>query len=435
MEKSQELLTELEELVNKVKENLSLTRIETFFQPIFSLGAGKVIGFEALLRPFRNGTSLSPLEIFEQAKEKKIGAELDRASRYIAFKTFLKLIEYQNGARSLKNSLLFFNFDASILDEEETIAWYIHSLTQTTGLPPNSIVIEVIETRVKNFKILKKFVETYKELGFLIALDDVGVDYSNLSRISELKPDFIKIDRELISQVSKDIYKQHVVKSLSYLAKEIGAFVIGEGIENEKDFLKCAEFGIDFFQGYLFCEPLPLDKLKSPSYFNKIAFIKTFFEQKFFNHVLEKKRFYTFLKEFMDDLIREIKKIHPEEFKEFLNEIIKENQMVHSLYVVDESNTLLTPLFLNPSFTLEKSYQKLKHLIFEVKEKLPVYPHIYYLLTREYTEFISEPYLNVYTKKCVVTFSRVFKNNLDNHFYILCVDFFVPEKLLNLINF
>lgn len=98
--------------------------------------------------------------------------------------------------------------------------------------------------------MLKMFLCTYKEYGFLIALDDVGTGHSNLDRISLVKPDILKIDRSIIDNIDQRYHNQEVFKSLVNLSKRIGTMVVTEGVERKEEAILAFELGADMLQGY-----------------------------------------------------------------------------------------------------------------------------------------------------------------------------------------
>ena len=94
-----------------------------------------------------------------------------------------------------------------------------------------------------------------RQRGFLVVLDDVGAGHSNLDRIPLIRPDIIKIDRSLITGVDADFYKQETFKSLVSLSRRIGALVVAEGIETEREAVAALELGADLLQGYFLGRP------------------------------------------------------------------------------------------------------------------------------------------------------------------------------------
>jgi EAL domain-containing protein (putative c-di-GMP-specific phosphodiesterase class I) len=165
-----------------------------------------------------------------------------------------------NLPRSLR-PFLFLNFETSLIDEGVEGSGALLEATEATGLEPSDIVIELNETKVQDTMTLKRFVERHRELGFLIAIDDLGSGHSNLPRIAELRPHIIKLDRSLIAGVDRDFFKQEMMKSLILLGKTIGTLVLAEGVETQAELDTCAALGAEFFQGYHFARPKPAANL------------------------------------------------------------------------------------------------------------------------------------------------------------------------------
>jgi EAL domain-containing protein (putative c-di-GMP-specific phosphodiesterase class I) len=234
---------------------LGVEKIEIYFQPIVSLQKLKVVGLEALSRGINQGKIVPPAYLFSLAKELDFNLELDRICRKLALCEFKKIRQQYN------DLLLFLNHDPSLLDKNGVMHGFTYQLVKEIGLPPRSIVIEICESKVTNMDSLSRFVSDYKKYGFLLALDDVGNSHSNLNRIPELKPDILKIDRGLIKDVDKSWHKNKILKSISYLAREIRTLIIAEGVETKEEIMEILEIGVEFFQGFYFEKPKSPDKI------------------------------------------------------------------------------------------------------------------------------------------------------------------------------
>ncbi|MCP9917127.1 EAL domain-containing protein [Cyanobium sp. ATX 6F1] len=220
--------------------------LEIHFQPIISLKTSAVIGLEALARPLKMNVEA----FFSEARQSGKLLELDRRCRALAMAGFRNLSQ-----QLAQQPLLFLQFETSLIDEGAEGSEALMNATKEAGLEPNDIVIELKETRAMNSMAIKNFVDNYRELGFLIAIDDVGSGYSNLTKISELRPHIIKLDRCLVEGVEKSYIKQETIKSLVHLSKNIGTLVLAEGIETQAELDYCAYVGINYFQGHYFARP------------------------------------------------------------------------------------------------------------------------------------------------------------------------------------
>lgn len=218
------------------------------FQPVVCLQQQRVIGLEALSRP----EALPVAELFLEARRSGRLLQLDRHCRELALTTYAGLEDGPGSA-----PLLFLNFEASVLDTGVVGSGALLQATRNAGVTPRQVVIEINESVVGNTEALIQFVDRHREFGFLIALDDLGTGQSNLPRISQLRPDVIKLDRSLIAGIERDFFQQETVKSLTHLSRSIGCLVLAEGIETIDELDCCASLGADLFQGYYFGRPAP----------------------------------------------------------------------------------------------------------------------------------------------------------------------------------
>lgn len=159
------------------------------FQQIVSVSRKMVIGFEGLIRGVDTvtGEIVAPLKLFEAARKENQTLELDRACRETVIEAFSKIYTHN------REKLLFLNLDASVLQNTVGSDYLLNQVRQY-GIDPSNVVIEISEKRVQGNAALKKFADAYKKYGFMMALDDVGSEWSNIDRILLIKPDIIKID-------------------------------------------------------------------------------------------------------------------------------------------------------------------------------------------------------------------------------------------------
>ncbi len=87
------------------------------------------------------------------------------------------------------------------------------------------------------------------------ALDDLGSGYASLNLLAQLRPDYVKFDRELIRAIDRDPYKQKVVRKLIEMALELGIGTVAEGIERREEWLWLRDAGIEYAQRYWFARP------------------------------------------------------------------------------------------------------------------------------------------------------------------------------------
>jgi len=134
-------------------------------------------------------------------------------------------------------------------------------LLQKFTVNQSHVVMEITERDPLHFTPeLSDWFAALRRSDISVALDDFGTGYSNLSYISALNPEFIKIDKMFVSQigVSDDT---RLVDSLIDLAKNMRLKIIAEGVETQAqaDYLRAKK--IDFMQGFYFCKPMPVQEL------------------------------------------------------------------------------------------------------------------------------------------------------------------------------
>jgi EAL domain-containing protein (putative c-di-GMP-specific phosphodiesterase class I)/GGDEF domain-containing protein len=226
-------------------------QIHTVFQPIQDLQNGGILGFEALSRGPVGSTHHSPLNLFEAAAAADLVFELDRHCRRRAMRT----------ARDLPAPYhLFINVvPASMYDPDFQGASLI-KLLEGLGLSPDRIVLEVSEQyAIANYTLFAEALQNFTQLGFSIAVDDIGAAHSGLEKIAHLNPRYLKFDIQLVRDIDESHVKREMARALKTFAGKMDSRIIAEGVEREGERQTLVDLGIDFGQGYLLARPAPLE--------------------------------------------------------------------------------------------------------------------------------------------------------------------------------
>jgi len=118
------------------------------------------------------------------------------------------------------------------------------------------VVLEITErASVNEIKDLAARIQRLRDLGFRIAVDDLGAGYAGLTSFAQLRPDIVKIDMSLVRDVDKEPTKERLVRSLADLCREMKILAVCEGVETEAELHTLLRVGCDFFQGYHFARP------------------------------------------------------------------------------------------------------------------------------------------------------------------------------------
>jgi EAL domain-containing protein (putative c-di-GMP-specific phosphodiesterase class I) len=224
--------------------------ISSVFEPIVEVGSMTVHGYEALSRG-PEGTDLhSPLAMFRTADEEDLAVQLDCLCRRKALE----------GAVGLPGGTkLFLNIRPTAIHDPSFKADALCRTLEASQLSPQDLVFEISEQEsITNFDIFREVRDSYRKLGFQIALDDTGAGYASLEAVMELSPDYIKVDRAFVSRVDEDPARQELLRALHTVAGRIGSQIIAEGLDTLEELSTLETLGIPFGQGWLFGKPTPL---------------------------------------------------------------------------------------------------------------------------------------------------------------------------------
>ena len=117
---------------------------------------------------------------------------------------------------------------------------------------------------MENLDNLKKSIKRLKDAGFKIAIDDFGVEYSNLDVLKKLDFDVIKLDKYFIDDVCDCNIKEEIIMFMSKIAKRNGKALIIEGVEDksQNELIKSIYNERLYVQGYLYNKPMPIEQIK-----------------------------------------------------------------------------------------------------------------------------------------------------------------------------
>jgi EAL domain-containing protein (putative c-di-GMP-specific phosphodiesterase class I) len=232
-------LRELEDKLNRCLATLTL-----HFQPIVHASTRARFGYEALLRSIDRALPHP-------------GAILDAAERLEKIATLGRKVRAQ-GAKVITDSpaergLFFINLHLLDLFDKQLLSPF-----SPLSKVASRVVLEITErTSLEGQMDLRYRVAELRELGFRIAIDDLGGGHARMSTFSPLDTDFVKLDMSLVRDVDQHQMKQRLIRSVTQLCREQGTQVIGEGVETEAEARVLVDLGCDLLQGYLIARPGP----------------------------------------------------------------------------------------------------------------------------------------------------------------------------------
>lgn len=234
-----------EQPIERIRKLLRSDALDMEFQPIFDLGAGEVVGVEALAR-FRMQPLRSPDAWFREAAAVGLGTEVEM----MAVRRALDALSHLS-----PDPMLSLNASPTTIASEE---FFVTLVTRAA----DRIVVEVKEAAlVRNERALQRAIERLRGIGVRLAVDDVRNDGESFAGILRLAPEFVKLDISLCRYIDLDEGRCHLVRDLVDLALEAGSDVIAEGIQSRTELETLRGIGVRYGQGYYLALPgrLPLD--------------------------------------------------------------------------------------------------------------------------------------------------------------------------------
>lgn len=238
--------------------------IRSLYQPIVRLQDGTVVGYEALSRGPHNTPFESPLVLLSEAEKNHCLWDLEILLRKVAIE----------GAANLEfGQALFLNVDPRIINDPAFHKGLTREYLESQQLRPNSIIFEITERyAIKDHQAFDKVLSNYREQGYQIAIDDAGSGYSGMNTIAMTRPDYVKIDMDIVRNVHADPLRQAIVKSFVLLGQSAGIRIVAEGIETREELKALIQLGVYSGQGYYLQRPIPEIQPLPPE---KVAEIQT----------------------------------------------------------------------------------------------------------------------------------------------------------------
>jgi EAL domain-containing protein (putative c-di-GMP-specific phosphodiesterase class I) len=207
-------------------------------QPIIAVSTGAVLAVEALAR-FDDADGANTEEIFEAARATGYGPALEAASLRAALRLRNELPA---------GVLLSVNVSPNVLQYLDAAQFWPDEL--------QGVIVEITEQDSDSGPIdLGEHLANLRERGAAIAIDDVSTGYAGLLRLAQLRPDYVKVDRQVVAGVGESFTQAAVLEALVTFSHRLGAAVIGEGVEDFDDLDALGEFDVDYAQGYAVARP------------------------------------------------------------------------------------------------------------------------------------------------------------------------------------
>lgn len=217
--------------------------VHAVYQPIVDIATWDVLGYEALAR----SETETPVEMFRRSYEKGLVIPFDFHCLEAAIKVLPKL---QTG------QCLFLNVEPLTLEQAFSKGKEGEAFLEGLKKYSDKIVFELTEgVKKSDFDFIRRGVDFIRALGYRFALDDIAEIGSKTSQLASLKPDFFKIDIQLVRGISINHTNQQIVREMVHLGRVNGSEMVAEGIEQKADLDFIRNMGIRYGQGFYFARP------------------------------------------------------------------------------------------------------------------------------------------------------------------------------------
>ena len=231
------MLAEVEKVINE-------NRFDYHFQPIVNASDGSVYSYEALMRP-KSDMELRPSHVLKYAGLVGRLNDIERA-------TFLNVLErIDNDKEAFRGRRVFINsIPKTKLDTEE-----FRRVGELMMKHSDTVVVELTENAEFDDHELLLLQERYRNMDIKIALDDYGTGYSNVQKLLRYDPNYVKIDRMLVSEIQNSPEKRHFVREIIGFCHDNGILALAEGIETSEELRTVILLGVDLIQGFYTARP------------------------------------------------------------------------------------------------------------------------------------------------------------------------------------
>ena len=224
------------------------------YQPIVSLGVGRIVGFEALVRwRHPEGGLVPPAKFIAVAEETGLIVPL---SWWVLREACLKCRQWQYRFPNDPPLFISVNVSGKMLTQADASERVVAILTES-GLAPTSLRLEVTESMLMEHsdEALAMLAEL-RGLGIKLSIDDFGTGYSSLSYLQRFHYDSLKIDRSFVARMGQTGESQTIVETILALASSLGIGVIAEGIETADQVNRLRQMHCPHGQGFWFARPV-----------------------------------------------------------------------------------------------------------------------------------------------------------------------------------
>ena len=233
-----------------VREALAKEWLFSVFHPIVDARSGTVFAHEALVRARdpQQDQVMGAGQIIEACEALNLQHQLDQQARRVAIRGAARWVD--------SRSTIFINFMPNTIYDPAICLRTTMEAAEEYRISPSRLVFEVVESeKIPNMNRLCNILNYYRERGIQTAVDDMGAGFTCKEYLTTLRPNYVKLDRQLIVEAEHDARQRQKLATIVQTAHELGIRTVAEGIETTAQLEMCLQEQLDYLQGYLFAHP------------------------------------------------------------------------------------------------------------------------------------------------------------------------------------
>ena len=228
-----------------LQNDLEEEKLTPFYQAIVNTQTKEIFKYEVLARiKNESGKFITPFHFMEAAKVSGLQTAITKQMIQKSF-IYFSSTDVQFSINITKQDFL-----------EKYLVDFLTIKTKRHNINPKNVTLEILEDiAIENNEEIVEQINYLGSLGYVIAIDDFGVESSNMSKLADINADYIKIDGSFIKDITKNPTHLHIVEALVYIANKLGMQIVAEYVHSEEVYQEVKKLGIDYSQGYYFHEP------------------------------------------------------------------------------------------------------------------------------------------------------------------------------------
>ena len=246
----------------KIRNYMKNDKYILYYQPIVDPKTNGVKGFESLLRLNKNGKILTPDSFIREIEDNNMSLEVSLwlLKKVIADYRIIK--DY----RMVKGSNFYISLNVSFKEiENPKFLRSLMKIAKDYKIDDCNICLEIVEKfGMEDIGRIQSAIRIIKEYGFLIAIDDFGVEYSNLDLLNKIDSDIVKLDKYFADNLDKSIINKKTVEFISEICSISNRTIVFEGVEGkyQVNIIKAFPYEKIYIQGYFYSKPVDIETLK-----------------------------------------------------------------------------------------------------------------------------------------------------------------------------